>query len=366
MWPYWVFYLLPAFIAINQKPVRLPVAKKWPVIWKLVFFLLIMFIGFRYEVGGDWYNYLKQFESPYHDFSLQGFLTGDPAYKLLLWIALNFGGGMVLINAVASVIFAWGLVTFCRAQPRSWLALTVAIPYLVIVVAMGYTRQGISIGLLMLAIVALSERQTVRYFIFMSIAVLFHKSAIVILPLVALASPGSRWLKLLLVGITGALLYWFLVRETADALVNNYVGAEYNSSGAAIRIAMNALPAGIFLLFRKRFMLPKAERSFWTMMSILAFVFIGLFLVSPSSTAVDRLALYWIPLQLFVFSRLPDVFGRPGAANSTWVFLILLFYATVQAVWLLYATNAFGWLPYKFFPWEWLWDLPGKIRPFGD
>jgi hypothetical protein len=69
-------------------------------------------------------------------------------------------------------------------------------------------------------------------------------------------------------------------------------------------------------------------------------------------------------LQVFVFSRLPDVLGRPGKINANWVFLILLFYAAVLAVWLLFANNAYGWLPYKFFPWEWFWDLPSKPRNY--
>jgi hypothetical protein len=48
-------------------------------------------------------------------------------------------------------------VSFCRTQPRPWLALTLAFPYLVVVVAMGYTRQGVAIGLEMLALLALER-----------------------------------------------------------------------------------------------------------------------------------------------------------------------------------------------------------------
>ncbi len=364
MWPYWMLFLLPAFLATIQKPSRYPVPKKWPVIWWIGYAVIVMMVGLRFEVGGDWYNYAKQFDYDYQDFSFDAFIKGDPAYKLFMWIAITTDGGMVLVNFLASLIFSWGLVVFCRAQPRSWLALAVAIPYLVIVVAMGYTRQGISIGLVMLAFIALFERNMTRYLIFMAVAVMFHKSAIIMLPLVALTSAGSRWLKILLVSIIGILLYWFLVRDSADALYQNYVGAEYSSTGTLIRLIMNILPASLFLLLRKRFRLSKAENAFWTMMSLLAFVFLALFMVSPSSTAVDRLALYWIPLQLFVFCRLPDVLGRPGNANTTWVFLIMLYYAAVMAVWLLFATNAYGWLPYQFYLWQWFWDLPLKLRPF--
>lgn len=364
MWPYWLFFLLPAFLAMNQGPVRLPLPKKWPIIWWTAYFVLALIIGLRYEVGGDWFNYLRHLENPYQEPLFAAMLNGDPAYKLLSWFAVQTGGMMILVNFIAALIFSWGLIVFCRTQPRPWLAFSVAVPYLVIVVAMGYTRQGISIGLVMLAFVALAEKRMTQYFVFMTIALLFHKSAIIMLPLVALTSAGNRWLKIFLVAIVGVILYWVLVRDSADALYQNYVVAEFSSAGAAIRIAMNAVPAGLFLLFRSRFRLPVEQQKFWSMMSFLAFGFVILLQVSPSSTAVDRLALYWIPLQVFVFSRLPDVLGKPGRINANWVFLILLFYAAVLAIWLLFANNAYGWLPYKFFLWEWFWDLPPKPRNY--
>lgn len=358
MWPYWFMFLLPSFLAINQGAVRLPLPKKWPIIWGVTYFFLVVMIGLRNEVGGDWVSYEGMLERVLYEPWHEQVLSSEPAYLSLNWIAAHFSGGIYIVNFIGAMIFSWGLLVFCRSQPRPWLALSVAIPYLVVVVAMGYTRQAISIGLVMLAFVALFEKRMLHYFIFMAIAVTFHKSAIIMLPLVALTSAKNRWFKIVLVAVLGVLLYWTLIRGGTDRYMENYVGAGYSSAGAAIRIAMNALPAGLFLLFRKRFQLPKDQQSFWTMMSLLAFGFVGFLLISPSSTVVDRLALYWIPLQIFVFSRLPDVFGRLGGAITTWVFLILLFYATVMATWLLFAVHAEYWLPYKFFPWDWLWDIP--------
>jgi hypothetical protein len=140
-----------------------------------------------------------------------------------------------------------------------------------------------------------------------------------------------------------------------DGLVKNYIVAEYNSQGAGIRIAMNAVPAVIFLWFRRRFIMSSNEHIFWTWMSLGALVFIGVLAVSPSSTAVDRVALYWIPLQLLVLSRLPDAMGREGRKNAVWVYAVVFYSATVQFVWLFFAQTAFAWLPYQFFPWVWLW-----------
>jgi hypothetical protein len=78
--------------------------------------------------------------------------------------------------------------------------------------------------------------------------------------------------------------------------------------------------------------------------------------VSPSSTAVDRVALYWIPLQLFVLSRLPDAMSQRPGLNSIWVQLVVAYSAAVLFVWLFFASHAFAWLPYQFYPWVLIWE----------
>ena len=119
--------------------------------------------------------------------------------------------------------------------------------------------------------------------------------------------------------------------------------------------SMNALPAAVFLIFRKRFQLSPEQRSFWTWMACSALLFIPLLVVSPSSTAVDRVALYWIPLQLFVLSRLPNALGQRDGKNADWVYGVVAYSAVVHFVWLVFADTAFAWLPYQFYPMVWLY-----------
>ena len=107
-------------------------------------------------------------------------------------------------------------------------------------------------------------------------------------------------------------------------------------------------PLIIFLIFRKRFQLSPEQRSFWTWMACSALLFIPLLVVSPSSTAVDRVALYWIPVQLYVFSWLPLVLRKNLDPKLT-TYLIVIYYAVIQFVWLFYADTAFAWLPYQFY-----------------
>jgi hypothetical protein len=308
-------------------------------------------VGFRHEVGGDWFNYQRHVDEMFGVPFALAFEHEEPLYNLLNWLGANVGGEQYLANFVCAIFFSAGLVTFCRVQPRPWLALTVAVPYLITVLGMGYTRQGVAVGTAMFGLAALADGGFLRYGAWTGIGALFHKSAVVLVPIVFLSNNRQRVIALLLMGMLSLFLYYFLFRDTTDSYIKNYVQAEMASSGAAIRVAMTALPALIFLLARERFELEPNELALWTWQAVFALFFVILLKVVPSSTAVDRVALYWIPLQLFVWSRIPDAFGVPDGRNEGLNLAVILYSATVHAIWLNFAANSRYWLPYKWYPW---------------
>lgn len=355
MLPYWLLFVWVAWLALSKlRPAAVAMqAGGWPLDWKLTFVVLSLMIGFRHEVGGDWSNYLGNLDEAASQTLWEAMLLkGEPGFGLLSWIATHWGGGLYLVNTVCAALFSWGLIVFCRNQPRPWLALVVAVPYLVTVVAMGYTRQGLAIGIAMVGLIALTEGKTLRFLILIAVAASFHLSVVVLVPMAALTNSKRPLLTALSVVAFSVALYLLLLQEIVNTLIANYLTDEMESSGAAIRVTMNALPALLFLLFRKSFNLTATQRTFWSWMSLAALLFVPLLVVSPSSTAVDRIALYWIPIQLFVWSRLPDALGRPGGRNATEVCAITLYSAATLFVWLVFATYSYLWLPYKFYPWE--------------
>ena len=276
----------------------------------------------------------------------------DPGYPLLNWVSAEMGWGVFGVNLIGGAIFAIGLAIFCRNLPRPWLALAVAVPYLLIVVAMGYSRQGIALGLAMLGLVALGRQSVLWYVFWVVLGATFHKSAVLLLPIAALAASRNRYLTAVWVGVVVLGAYSVLLEQEVESLYQNYVAANYQSQGAFIRLAMNALPAAILLIWRRRFPFTKAQGQIWLWFAIISLALFLLLLVSPSSTAVDRVALYMLPLQLVVFSYLPDVLGRSRQNRKELQVAVLAYYAAVQFVWLNYATHAHAWLPYRFYPLE--------------
>jgi len=354
MLPYLILFAIPAWLSLSPIGFTDTTSLRWSQLWRFTFVVLVLMVGLRHQVGVDWFNYLNHIRITKYS-SLQEIISGaEPVYNLLNWIASHYGGGMYFVNTISGLFFAWGLVVFCRAQPRPWLAMTVAIPYLVIVVGMGYNRQGVAVGLGMMALVALGDERLFRFAIFLALAAAFHKSALLLAPLVALSNPRNKLWNFSWILVFIIVLYNLLLENYIGALTHNYIEQEQQSAGAAVRILMSAVPGTLFLLFRNRFGLSKSNKIFWTWMSFLALGFVILLNVSPSSTAVDRVALYLIPLQLFVYSRIPDVLGKADGGNQAIVFSVIAYSATVLLTWLLFADHAGGWLPYRFYPLVWL------------
>ena len=347
MTPYWLLFLFPALFALASTPTYRDTSRvRLNTAWVGALLALTLMIGLRFRVGGDWYSYLEHIERA-SEMTMATILSkAEPAYWMTAYWAVQSGTGIVGLNLVTGLCFSLGLVYFCRSLPRPWLALATAVPYMVIVVSMGYSRQAAALGLVMLALVALGRQSVIWFIIWVILGATFHKSAILLLPIGALTATRNRYLTGALILIAGVFGYQTLLENEVDRLISNYVDAQYQSSGALIRLGMNVFPASIFLIFRKRFHLAPAEYRVWRLISLIAIGLFVAFFVTSASTALDRVALYCIPLQLYVFAHLPDVIGRFGKRNMMYVFLPLVFYALVLFVWLNYANNASLWLPY--------------------
>ena len=83
------------------------------------------------------------------------------------------------------------------------------------------------------------------------------------------------------------------------------------------------------------------------MISLVSIGMLIAFFVSNLSTALDRMALYFIPLQLMSFAYLPDAIGRSDRLNQLIVAAILVYYAAVMFVWLNFGAHSEYWLPYR-------------------
>jgi hypothetical protein len=342
-WALFAFFAAGAIIAgsFTGENVRRPGA-----IFAIGAVAMTLMIGLRYNVGGDWQTYEFMYYSAGPLAFADALSIGDPAYQAVNWVAYNFDGDVWLVNSICAIFFVWGLFRLCRTQPYPWLALLVAVPYAVIVIAMGYTRQAVALGLIMAGIADfLRGGSVLRFGIYVAAAALFHKTAIVAFPVVALATERNRLVNMLIVLAGGILLYDLFLGDAMDNFVENYIRAAYSAQGAAIRIAMNMLAAAVLWLGRRKLELARVEWKVWRNFSLASVASLVFLVMSPSSAAVDRISLYIIPLQIAVLGRVPLIFK----SRLFGTVVVASYCFAVEFVWLNFAQFSDAWVPYQLF-----------------
>jgi hypothetical protein len=343
---YWTLYAAPLLAGVS--PFRLDRFGRRLLAWAAGLALVVV-IGTRRAIGCDWGSYVAKFNTIRHEELGYALGTTDPAYALVNWLVGQVGLGIHAVNVVCAAIFVLGLVLFCRRQPSPLLAAAVAVPYLVIVVSMGYTRQATAIGLMMLAYNAFADRRRWVFLLFVLLAATFHRSAVAFAPLAAFvpsaraASTPAKAMAVALVAAASSLFLAIFVGGHVERYASAYVLSEYESAGDLPRIALNGTAAVVFFLYSRRWRRFFDDAPLYGVLSAAALATIPLMVVS--SVGADRLSLYLIPLQMAAFSRLPDLVhpslrlpARLGVALS---------YAAVLFVWLTYGHHATCWVPYR-------------------
>lgn len=344
MLPYWLLFSYFAAGAVLS-PVR-PAGGERGTNLYLLFGAIIaaLMIGTRYEVGADWKSYEFLFAFANNVTLERALDLSDPGYQFVNWTVQQMNGEIWWVNLICGTIFMWGLYRLARNQPLPILSLLVAVPYLIIVVAMGYTRQSAAIGFLMAGLAALGRSASVvRFAAYVAVAALFHKTAVLVLPLVIFAGERNRLLNLIAGIALSVLFYDLFLAGSVDQFVKNYIEVRYSSQGAWIRVILNLVPATLLLTNRRRLGFSEQEERAWRFFAYASLAMPFLLILTPSSTAVDRVALYLMPLQVVVVGRAYLLFkDRKVGLGAVTLFALL-----IQFTWLNFAQHASYWLPYR-------------------
>jgi len=343
---YWILYLSVAYIALNKagRSIRLSQGT-W--IWLWIIFTILT--GLRHHVGGDWNNYLWRFQQlPYMSFE-EAMQSGDIGYMWLTYTINDMGwGGIYLVNFICAAIFFSGLFALLRRQPNPWLGLAVAIPYLIIVVSMGYVRQGVALGFVMLGLASLDKKRFKTFVFFIVLAITFHKSAILMIAFGIFQQGKGKFFRFLALLLAGIGVWSAFVEQASADLWTNYVEAEMQSSGAMLRAILNFIPAMFLVIYRREWQEEFDDYTLWLMIALASVM--AMILVPYASTAVDRMSLYFIPIQIVVWSRLPYL-ARYRMAPSMSTLFILSLYFMVLFMWLNFGVFSNWWIPYRNILW---------------
>ncbi len=343
MLPYLLLTGFIALIAMLATERRL-----FPLLWGLVFIVILIFVGLRHHVGMDWNNYLIMIERANTDDLIDAFEVAEPGYVLILRIAGQTGTGVYGAYFLGTAIFLLGLFRFAKTTPEPWLALLAAMPILVSVVAMSAARQAVAIGVLLWLAANWNQSSLFSRIAYILLATLFHASAIFFLILAAIDLKISVILKFFATAVISILvLYIIQSMGRVDYYDTLYVTGQTEatqSEGAIYHVMLNGIPAIIAIALSKASGGLLMPHAFHRNMSYLATAMIPLALVT--SAAAGRMSLYLFTVSMWFFSAVPQMI-KNKSSRSAIRFLIALLLISLQVAWLMMANTAFTFLNYQ-------------------
>lgn len=349
---YSLLFLIPALLFLsNPRPLNKNHTDY------LVFSILFVFlIGFRHDTGGDWYNYYRQFldvsDSPFSYYILKGTNhSTEILFNLFFWLG-NKTTNFYVINTIFAAISFYALYKFARHQPYFWLTITISVPFFIIIMVMGYTRQGLALSILMIALTYLASGKPLHYLALIAVAAGFHNSVIVFS---ALAIPSflamEKYRSIVLIILlpiailgTGYLESYFSTKTQHYIIEAGNEGSYMSSSGALIRILINASAGIAFFIYAHQWrqIFPN-DYQVWKILSFATLLSIPLLFLT-SSTSADRMALYLLVVQMAVWPRI--IYLSQPENRQILILGSIISYGGILFIWLNYADNVWMWLPY--------------------
>lgn len=321
---------------------------------RVIFFLFLLFLflmtGARYEISGDWNNYIIIYQV-FHgaDFST-ALLISDPGYAILNYIGqkLEFKDTF-FVYMCCSFLFYSFFYFFSKRVKNYWIPLLIAFPYLILVVSMGYVRQSVAISFVLLAVLYGLERKIWKLMLFSILAMLFHKSAIIVFMLFPFFMIPQVFINnfiFIIYTFFSFLIMSILVYVSSVSGENIYTNqsGEISSAGAVFRIIVHFLPLFFYIFYRLK--IKKIFKDNYRIFDYLALLIIfTLMLAIPFSTLADRFNLYLIMFDIFILSFL---YSELKVFNRTFMVVSIVFFNTFMLViWLNFGAWSQAWLPYQ-------------------
>ena len=307
------------------------------------FLVLLVFCGFRFEVGPDWIGYLYIYEGYLNRDFAEVIEIAEPGYFLLNKASDWLGFGLAGVVFGGSLIFLYGCFSYARKTSNPWLAVAVVMPYLVFIISLSGIRQAAAIGLGFYLFAHWDRSSLWTKLLVIALAVSFHNSAGVLLFFVIFGLKRSAWLRVLLAASVAVFVAYGLNQtDSFEKYKSVYVEQNLVSGGAFFHVLLVALPSALYLLFRKRLERNGvADVNVW----LASLLTLGAMpLLAVSSTGVDRLTLYFSFVQMWVYPALlrAKVTDLNLLRLAVGVLVLAIFF-----VYFLFGSHAFAYLPYQ-------------------
>lgn len=330
-----------------------------------LFFFFLLILGLRFEVGGDWFNFLTNYEQLDSGIWTENiyFQSSEPFYDVILKISRTLNLSLLGLNVILSFILLSSIFFVSLQYKNPLLTIIISVPYILIVFGMGYINQSTSFALVILGIYFFIKKKQFISFIFFLIAIGFHYSAFVFLPLFfvyyfIISQKISLNLKLVVLSIFIILFsisymylhirYFTYLNYDIFGIYKYYLNPRiYTSPGAYLRLIINGIVFFLLFLFLKKLNLNNEEKITYLYVFFI-FIFCSILLFFGGSTGADRLNLYVLLIQIFI---LPKIIELKILHNSKKLFssIVIVVHGFMLIFWLEFANHKNAWVPYQMY-----------------
>ncbi len=359
---YLTIFSIMAIISLFEEEIKKNTYTRFKI---LSFTSLLIFIGLRFEIGADWAAYLMFFNK---DINLQILMhyEYEIGYSLLNYIINKLNLGFVFLNFILSLIFLICFYSFFNKSKNFFFILTISLPIIIFIYGMGFNRQIVALGFLLLTLNYLLNEKYVKAFVFFIFSFLFHKSVIIFLPIfifhfivVKIVTKYNlhKYLDLkylflffLIILFTFILLYNLLgmfilnINDSVQYYYDAYI--KMQSRGFYFRIAPILLSIIPFFLFYKKLGLSINELILYLIFIFIIITFFFITLLIGPATLFDRLLVYFCIIQILIFEKLYLII-RDFRYKVTFKLIVLSIYFGILFIWLTFADHRNSWIPYQ-------------------
>lgn len=312
----------------------------------IYFVILFIFIAFRHGVGGDFYPSSHSLE----DLRLSNVLDSiNILSNILSLVSSKSGMDIYFYNIFCAFIICFSLYKLSYLFEYKSQLFIISFPILILIVAMGFTKQSASMGCLILSLYFFINNKLKISTLMMIIGTLFHFSLIIFFFIFLKKKHFKSYKKnyqlmifILFLLITFFLLFYDNIRTYIQAYI--YDEVKPLSKGAFQRLIITIFCSTLYIYNRKKIL--KINKNYYFLDYFVAFSFLLLFILYflNISTVIDRYNLYLIVIQIFIYSLIIQI----NKKFFVEIFLFIYFkYFFILLVWIFFANNSFAWFPYE-------------------
>ncbi len=159
--------------------------------------ILTLYVAFRPAgIDNDYNSYLGYFKNPT---GVAALLT-EPTFKMINGFARYCGMPLLLFVIYAFLAVPLKICAIKRMSPYWYLSIVIWVTHLFVIQEMTQIRAAVSTGIFLFSLPVLAEGKKLKFALYVVLAILFHYSALVLLPLILIGNKKlSRFARLLLI-----------------------------------------------------------------------------------------------------------------------------------------------------------------------